>query len=450
MIGWARASVAGILLAALGAASMSCATRTPPVTSGSVAWRQPDVPGDLAARAADVARYEQAWSRIRGGDTAGGERDLNDLLKQSPQFYPAVASLGELRFERQRYGDAGVLFSQALGMNAAYVPALAGLADARLGARDDAGALTALQALLAADPSRADVRGRLDVVRLRVAESELAQAEKARAAGQLDVAEAHLMRALDATPENVAVLRSLAAVDLAKGALEDAEARARQAAALDPQDAAVLAVLGDVLDAQGRYREAAAAYARAVAIDPRPAWSERRASLQTRSDALALPEDYRAIDGSASVTRAQVAAILGVRLASVLDRAPARVPEIVTDVRRHWAAAWIMPVVRAGWIDALPNHTFEPGGVVRRADLARIVAAVLQDVAAGRPRDLARWRAARPAFADMPRDHAAYAAAALAVSAGIMTAEANRFVPAGVVGGPELIAIIGRIEALTR
>lgn len=450
MIARARAGAAGIVLAGLAAAGMSCATRTPPVAPSAAVWPQPDVPGDLASRTADLAAYEHAWTRIRGGDTGGGERELNALLKQSPTFYPAATSLGELRLMRQQYREAGALFMQALAANATYVPALAGLADARLGARDDSGALAALQALLAEDPARADVQARLEVVRMRVSQAELAQAEKARAAGQLDAAEAALRRALDATPENAAVLGSLAAVHLAKGALEEAEARARQAAALDPQDAAVLAVLGDVLDAEGRYREAAATYARAVAIDPRPVWSERRASLQARADASALPDGYRAIAGSAGVTRAQVAAIFGVRLAGVLDRAPARVPEIVTDVRGHWAAAWIMPVVRAGWIDALPNHTFAPGAVVRRADLARMVAVALQDVAAGRTRDLARWRAERPVFADLPRDHAAYGVAALAVSAGIMTAEANRFVPAGVVGGAELIATIARLEALAK
>ncbi len=450
MTGRFRACAVGILLAGLAAAGTSCAPRTPPVAPGAAAWRQPDVPADLASRAADMAAYEHAWTRIRNGDAGGGERELTALLKKSPAFYPAATSLGEFRLRRQQYREAAALFAEALAVNATYRPAMAGLADARLGARDDAGAVTALQALLDADPAQTDVRARLDVVRMRVSQAELAHAEKARAAGQLDAAEAALRRALEATPENVAVLRSLAVVYLARGALEDAEARARQAAALDPEDAAAMAVLGDVLDAQGRDREAAAAYARAVAIDPRPEWVERRESLRARAEASALPDNYRAIAGAASVTRAQVAAILGVRLAAVLDHAPARVPGIVTDVGGDWAAAWIMPVVRAGWIAARPNHTFAPGAPVRRADLARIVAAVLPDAAAGRARDLARWRAERPVFADVPRDHEVYGDAAFAVSAGIMTAEAKRFVPAGVVSGAELIATIARLEALAR
>jgi len=413
-------------------------------------WRQPEVPRELASRAGDAARYEQAWSRIRGGDVRGGERALVDLLKRTAAFYPAAASLGELRLQRQQYRDAAALFVQALSANGTYVPALAGMVDARLGERDDPGALMALQALLAVDPNRGDARGRLDAVRLRVSQSELAQAEAFRAAGQWDEAERHLGRALEATPDSGPVLRALAAVQLARGALDSAEARARQASALDPRDAESLAVLGDVLDLQGRYREAAAAYARVVLLDPRAAWQDRRARVQERADAASMPENYRLIASVTSVTRAQVAAVLGVRLAGVLARAPARVTEVVTDVRGHWAAAWILPVVRAGWIEVMPNHTFQPTGVVHRADLARIVVAVLTETAAAHGNRLENMDSARGTFADLPRDHAAFRVAALAVSTGIMTVEANRFQPAGVVSGAELMAAIARLEALAR
>jgi hypothetical protein len=83
---------------------------------------------------------------------------------------------------------------------------------------------------------------------------------------------------------------------------------------------------------------------------------------------------------------------------------------------------------------------------MRRSDLAAVVARVLGDAAAGRPRDLARWRDARPVFADVTRDHAAYRVAALAVSAGVMTAEGGRFAPARAVSGPELMAVMERLQ----
>jgi tetratricopeptide (TPR) repeat protein len=428
----------------------ACATHKP-APGPPVAWRQPDIPQNLVSHTAAGERYQHAWSLIRGGDTRGGERELNALLKSDTAFYPAAASLGELRLQRQQYREAGTLFSQALALDPKYTPALVGAIDAHLGAGDDAGALTALRALLVVDPSRQDAKTRLEAVQLRVSQSELAMAERLRAGGQFAEAEAHLLSALDATPENGAVLRSLAAVALAKGDVTGAEGRARQAVALDAQDAAAHAALGDVLEAQGRYRDAATAYARAVAIDPRQAYRDRRTSLQSRAEAEALPESYRAIETAPTVTRAAIAAMLGVRLSALLERVPARVTEVVTDVRGHWAAPWILPVVRAGWIDARPNHTFQPAAVVRRADLARIVAAVLTSAAALRGRGVDVYGAgSSPAFADVPRDHAAYRVAAIAVSAGIMTADGNRFAPAAAVTGSELVATIARLEARTK
>jgi tetratricopeptide (TPR) repeat protein len=444
-----RGAAGALLLVGLALGAASCATRTPPaVAGGAPAWRQPDVPSALAGRAADVAAYDAAWNRIRTGDVRGGERGLSDLLKRATGFYPAAASLGELRLQRQQFREAAALFGQALAVDATYLPALVGLVDARLGVGDDPGALDALHALLAVDPTRADAQSRVAVIGLRVSQAELAAAETSRAAGRLDEASARLLRALAATPENGAVLRALAAVALQQGAPDLAERRAREAVALDPQDAAALALLGDAQDAQGHVREAAASYARALAITPNPLWSERRSVLLARSDVLALPAGYQAIAGAASVTRAQVAAMLGVRLAGTLDQARVRSTDIVTDARGHWASAWILPVVRAGWMDARPNHTFEPAALVRRAELAQVVLAVLTEVATARraPLDVT-GATSRGAFADMARSHAAFRAAAMAVSAGIMDVDgSNRFQPAGLVSGRELIEVIGRLE----
>ena len=59
----------------------------------------------------------------------------------------------------------------------------------------------------------------------------------------------------------------------------------------------------------------------------------------------------------------------------------------MTDARNHWAATWIMTVVRAGIIDPFDNHTFQPRALVRRTDLAL----------ADEPLAVARSRADKPA-----------------------------------------------------
>jgi tetratricopeptide (TPR) repeat protein len=435
-----------VLAIALCAAS-ACGPKTRPDVTPPTAWRVPDVPAELAAHP-ERARYDEAWARVRRGDTGGGERVFEDIDRSAPQFYPAAASLGEIRLHRQQYAAAAAMFDRALAVNPAYIAALGGAADARLGAGDDAGALKALTALVAADPARSDAAGRLEVVRLRVANAELALAERARADGKLAEAGLHLQRAMEATPENGAVLRASALLEMAMGREDVAEERARRAVAIDPQDPGGYTILGDALAAEGRLTDAVAAYDRALALDPRPAWRERRNALSASAESMSLPPQYRAITQAAAVTRADVAAMLGVRLAGALSHAPDRSSTVVTDVRGHWAARWILPLVRAGWIESLPNHTFQPAGVVRRADLAAIVAAALIDVAAQRPRDLARWRSARPVFADVTRDHAAYNVAAVAVASGVMIAEDDRFSPARVVSGAELAATISRLDQL--
>jgi hypothetical protein len=99
-------------------------------------------------------------------------------------------------------------------------------------------------------------------------------------------------------------------------------------------------------------------------------------------------------------------------------------------------------------MEVFANHTFQPAATVRRAELAAIVSQVLNLVAPRRPQDAAAWRAARPRFADVPADHASYAAAAAAVTAGAMAAPDGRFAPTQPASGADLVAAIARLEKL--
>jgi hypothetical protein len=95
-----------------------------------------------------------------------------------------------------------------------------------------------------------------------------------------------------------------------------------------------------------------------------------------------------------------------------------------------------------------PNHTFQPAATVRRGDHARVVAQLVGLAAAGRP-ELPKWRAARPRFIDVPPSNLFYSSAALAVAAGAMTVDADRFEPLRPATGAEVIAAVTRVERLT-
>ena len=107
--------------------------------------------------------------------------------------------------------------------------------------------------------------------------------------------------------------------------------------------------------------------------------------MRSRADLAKLPEEYKAIGNAAQVTRGELAALVGVRLASLLQAAARQEAVVLTDVRSHWAAPWIMASVRAGVMQAYPNHTFGPRGVVKRLDLAEVASRVLGLIEARRP-----------------------------------------------------------------
>ena len=65
-------------------------------------------------------------------------------------------------------------------------------------------------------------------------------------------------------------------------------------------------------------------------------------------------------------------------------------------------------------------------------------------------RELAAWRAARPRFQDLPQSNAFYEAAALAIAAGVMSADsAGNFRSTQPATGADLTKAVARIDQLS-
>ena len=137
------------------------------------------------------------------------------------------------------------------------------------------------------------------------------------------------------------------------------------------------------------------------------------------------------------------------RLEALVARAAQR-QVVITDVRGHWAQAWITAVVRSSIMDTLPNYQFQPAVVVRRGDLARTVARVLSLVEALKPAAAARWQNARVTVSDVAPTHLSYPAVSVAVASGVMPLEGGAFRLLDAVTGAEAIDVVSRLEALAR
>jgi tetratricopeptide (TPR) repeat protein len=428
----------------------ACAPKAPPVLAG--APKHPDFtfpasPADAAA--AQVARIDRGWQYLQADDFRNAEREFTAALKQQPSFYPAETAMAYLAMARSNEKDAATRFDRALQQQASYVPALLGRGQLMLTLERDADALASFEAAVAADPSLTELRSRIDVLRVRAAQDRLARAKSAADARRFDEAATLYRQAIAASPDSGFLYRDLAGVEQRAGQSANALEHYRKALDLDPNDARSHAGIGAILDSQGDVLGAIAEYERARAIDPNEVPEGVMARLRAAAALAKLPAEYRAIPQNATITRADVAALIGVRLERLLARAQPR-QVIITDVRGNWAQSWITPVVRSGVMDTLPNYEFEPNRQVRRAELATTVSRLLTLIAAVKPDVARKWQGSRITINDVPSTHLSYPAVSAAVSAGIMSLTNGNFDLLRPVTGAEILDVMGRLEALAR
>jgi predicted negative regulator of RcsB-dependent stress response len=408
---------------------------------------EPVVPADLASSRAAV-NQDRGWRFLQVGDFKNAAREFGLALKAASTFYPAEAGLGYLELAQKDAKASLSHFDRAIERRRDYVPALAGRGQALLALDREADALAAFEATLAADPSLADIRRRVEVLKFRGLEQNLAAARQAARTGRLDEAERAYTEAIARSPESPFLYRELAAVELQRGGIDQALEHFRKAISLDPADAGSLAQVGDILEKRGDLEGARRAYGDSLAVEANGEVEAKLESVRARLALAALPQEYRAIEGAAQITRGDLAALIGVRLAPLLQTGRRRDAVLITDIRNYWAAPWIMTVAQAGVMEPLPTHAFQPRATVRRADLAQAVARLLARVGQPTSAEARAWRAARPRFADLSNSHLAYPAASMAVAAGAMTAPDGSFHPSRPVSGAEAVQAITRLEAL--
>ena len=442
-------AAAVVLLVALGA----CAPRAPIAPPAAIAPKFPEfvvpvVPAGLGSPAARE-RHDVAWRWLQAGDLRAAERNFASALKQGTSFFPAEAGLGYVALARKDFKESLQHFDRALNVNPQYAPALAGRAEALLALGHQDAALQSLEAALAADPGLTSLRSRVEVLRFRTQQETITRARQLAEGNRLAEARSAYTAAIAASPDSPFLYRELAEVERRDGNLTRAVEHARRAAELDPDEPRTQVLLGELHEMLGETDLAIEAYTAALALQPDDRLEERIEQLQARAAFAAMPEEYRGIESAATISRAQLSALLAVRLEPLLAGAPRLNAVVVTDTRGHWAAPYILTVARAGIMEVYPNHTFQPNALVRRGDMAQAVSRVLELIARANPRLAAAWRNPRRQFPDVGPRHLAYPAAALAVEAGVMApAPDGSFNLTRPVSGAEAAAAVATLQQL--
>jgi len=451
---WANIFLMRKLLLASVVVLSACAPKTvpaPAVTAPKFAdFMRPAVPAAMATSPA-AAFASRGWAFLQAGDLRTAEREFGAALKAMPAFYPAETSLGYLELARKDPKAALPHFDRALELNAQHddVAAFIGRGQVLLALNREIDALAAFEAALVADPSQTELARRVEVLRFRNVEQGLRRARDAARGGRLDEAALAYIAAIASSPDSAFLYRELAGVERQKGATDDALEHFRKAAALDPGDAKSLGQIGEMLEARGDFDGAAKAYTDALALEPGTDLENRLEGVRAKAALARLPAEYRAIEQADQITRADLAALIGIRLAGLLPAGRPGDAALITDVRNHWAATWILAVARAGVMEPFANHAFQPRTLVRRTDLAQAVAHLLARITAQNPGRAKAWESARLKFSDLSPSHLAYPAASIAVASGVMkVAGGNSFQPSRAVTGAEAIDAMAAIQIL--
>ena len=383
-------------------------------------YPRPELSPDLAGVPRLAQQQTLAWAQLQSGDAKAAERTVRDLLKRAPRAFPAQATLGFARLAQGDEAEALQWFDRVLAGQPRHVPALVGRGEALVELGREGEAFEVYQTVLEIVPDQPVALRRTEVLRFRAVQSDVAAAQAALSANRLDEARDHLGRAVKASPDSAFLQRDLADVEKRLGNGERARTLIDRALALDPQDARSYAIRGELRESAGESQEALVDYRRALDLDPGlTALSTRITEIETGLKEAALPAEFKAIGGTARITRGETAALLAYRLPALLQDA-ARGTVLITDSRRHWAQQAILLSARAGAMEVYPNHTFQPGAGMTRGEFAGVVSRVLNLIAARAPQVAQGWRDARLAFADVRAGHTLHAAISRAVASGVL------------------------------
>lgn len=398
---------------------------------------------------ADLLRdHDVAWRWLQAGDLERAEAGLLAVLKRSPQFYPSETALGYVELSRKNFEAAVQRFDSALQSSDGYVPALVGRGEAMLALSREPEALVSFESAVKLDPQLQTIARRVEVLRAKAQQENVAAARAAAQANRLDEAAKLYEQAIAASPDSAFLVRDLAEVEAKQGKTDQALARFQRVIEMDSTDASSRIRIGEILDARGDLAGAHQMYTEANNLEPSVELRRRIAAIDARLAYLKLPAEYRAIPDSATITRGDLASLVGLRLPALLQGAPS-LPIVITDVRNHWASEWIMVTARAGVMEPYENHTFQPQNIVRRSDLAHAVARMLKIIATGRPQLLKEWQSRVQKMGDVGVSNLHYADASLSVAAGIIPlVDGGSFQLTRAVSGAEAIDAITRIERL--
>jgi len=437
----AAAVVAGLTVIA---ACVSTNTRPAPTPTNDLVRRfvldpeyVPPAPDDLPG---DV---RTAWDSLRAGDAAAARQALAAVTAESPGRDTAE---GMLLLGMESTAQARARFQQALAQEPAYPTALYGLGFAAEAEGNRAAGLDWYRQAVDADPMLSVAAVRLQVLRLEQAQALIAAGQQAEATGDLAAAVSSYDEARQLAPDVLEPYLRTAAIQSAAGQGDEAVRTLRAARDRIGDLPVVLEPLGNALQATGAYAEAYDVFQALQTVEPGdPEVAAKLAAARELYFTTSLPEEYRELESQAAITRADLAALIAIRLEDLSDLVEEPLTGvIIVDVADSWARDYIYEVVSWGVMQLFQNHSFGPELVVKRQYFAEVAYRILDLLGATEGAPRAR-------LSDVATEHYFYEQIRVVVGLGILeTGPRDTFGLLEPVSGKEAVAAVQRLVRLAR
>jgi tetratricopeptide (TPR) repeat protein len=388
----------------------------------------------------------EAWVALRQGKLPLAEQTLATLPVDEAGTAAAATLRGFFGLARGDMNGAGVEFQRALEAQAGYPPALYGLGFIAEAGGARAIALQRYEQALDADPTLAEASVRLHALELAVAQAALVNGETLEAAGDTDGAMAAYRKAIRLGPD---LLRAYLRLASLYGAAEDDDEAVR--VLREARDRVgdlrqVLEPLGLSLQESGAHADAYDVFQRLREVAPEdPEVRALVARARQLYETTSLPEPYRRLEEKEVLQRADLAALIAIRLPGLEDLVEdPRRGVIMTDIDDSWAAPYIRDVVELDIMQVYQNHAFYPEVEVHRQLFAEVSYRVIELLGAVET-------APRPRLIDVPRGHFFHDQIQVVVGLGILELDSQgRFGILDRVSGEEAILAIQRLARLAR
>jgi hypothetical protein len=156
------------------------------------------------------------------------------------------------------------------------------------------------------------------------------------------------------------------------------------------------------------------------------------------------------IPSSPSITKEELAALLGVGFKGILPE-PTERPPILTDISTSWASKYILHTTSLGLLDVYPNHTFQPKKIITRAEMAESLIRLIDHLKSLNYTFIQQIPPRQIQITDVSPDNYYYRPIILIVAYDIMTLAPDKtFRPDSPISGEDSVKLVNLILSLIK